>query len=53
MLPCNVVVMEKDDGKISISAIDSLASMMAVDHSALKEVAAEIRAKLQKVIGAV
>jgi len=53
MLPCNVVIMEKDDGKISISAIDPLASMIAVEHSALKEVAAEIRAKLQKVIDAV
>lgn len=50
MLPCNVVVMEKDDGKINVSAIEPLASMMAVGNSKLNSVAKQIQKKLEKVI---
>jgi uncharacterized protein (DUF302 family) len=50
MLPCNVVVMEKDDGKINVSAVDPLASMMAVGNSKLNSVAKQIQKKLEKVI---
>ncbi len=50
MLPCNVVVMEKDDGKINVSAIEPMASMMAVGNSKLNSVAKEIQKKLEKVI---
>ncbi len=50
MLPCNVVVMEKDDGKISVSAIDPIASMMAVEVAELNTVASQIQEKLKTVI---
>ena len=50
MLPCNVVVMEKDDGKINVSAIEPMASMMAVGNSKLNAVAKQIQEKLEKVI---
>jgi len=50
MLPCNVVVMEKDDGKINVSAIEPMASMMAVGNSKLNSVAKQIQKKLEKVI---
>ncbi len=50
MLPCNVVVMEMDDGKVRVSAIDPLASMMAVGNKALNTIAKEIRKKLETVI---
>jgi len=50
MLPCNVVVMEKDDGKINVSAVDPEASMMAVGNTDLKPVASEIKKKLERVI---
>ncbi len=50
MLPCNVVVMEKDDGKINVSAVEPMASMMAVGNSKLNSVAKEIQKKLEKVI---
>ncbi len=50
MLPCNVVVMEKDDGNINVSAIEPVASMMAVGNSKLNSVAKQIQKKLEKVI---
>ena len=50
MLPCNVVVMEKDDGKINVSAVEPMASMMAVGNSKLNSVAKQIQKKLEKVI---
>ena len=50
MLPCNVVVMENDDGKINVSAVDPLASMMAVGNRNLEGVAIQIQQKLKKVI---
>jgi uncharacterized protein (DUF302 family) len=50
MLPCNVIVQEKVAGKVEISAVDPSASMQAIDNKVLQDIAAEIRAKLQKVI---
>jgi len=50
MLPCNVILQEKETGKIEVSAVDPLASMAAVENSVLKEIASEIKIKLQTVI---
>jgi len=50
MLPCNVVVQQRDGGKVEVSAVDPVASMMAIDNSALGGIAAEVRARLQRVI---
>jgi len=50
MLPCNVVVMEKDDGKINVSAVDPLSSMMAVGNKNLNVVVKQIQEKLKTVI---
>ena len=50
MLPCNVIVQEKTEGKIEVSAVDPAASMQAVENIALNEIASEIRGRLQKVI---
>lgn len=50
MLPCNVIVQETTESKVEISAVDPVASMQAVENPALKEIAAEIRDKLKKVI---
>ncbi len=50
MLPCNVVVEEVEPGVCEVSAIDPLASMMAVQNPHLNEIASEIQAKLKKVI---
>jgi uncharacterized protein (DUF302 family) len=50
MLPCNVVVMEKGDGTTEVTAIDPIASMMAVQNDALKPLALEVTEKMKRVI---
>jgi uncharacterized protein (DUF302 family) len=49
MLPCNVIVQERDGG-VEVAAIDPIASMKAVENPGLREVAEQIQAKLKKVI---
>ncbi len=50
MLPCNVIVKENADGNVEVSAVDPIASMMAVKNESLGLVAEEVRNKLKKVI---
>ena len=50
MLPCNVIVQEREAGKIEISAVDPIASMQGVKNETLGELAMEIRDKLARVI---
>jgi uncharacterized protein (DUF302 family) len=51
MLPCNVIVQEKVPGQVEVSAVDPAASMLSVVNDDLREIATEIRVKLQNVIG--
>lgn len=51
MLPCNVIVQERESGS-EVSAIDPLVSMVAVDNPALSAIAKEVRGKLQRVVSA-
>lgn len=50
MLPCNVIVQEKDGGVVEIAIIDPVASMKAIENDELHEIAAEIGARLRRVI---
>ena len=50
MLPCNVIVRDAGNGRMEVAAIDPVASMQAIDNPALKQTAAQVRAKLEKVI---
>ena len=50
MLPCNVIVQEKEEGVIEISAIDPAASMSSVANEDLNDIAGEVRDTLQRVI---
>ncbi|MDP3980948.1 MAG: DUF302 domain-containing protein [Chlamydiota bacterium] len=50
MLPCNVIVQENDGGKVEVSAVDPIASMLAIENEELREIANQIQAKLKKVI---
>jgi uncharacterized protein (DUF302 family) len=50
MLPCNVIVQEKEAGQVEVSAVDPAASMQAIENDELAAIAKEIRARLQKVI---
>lgn len=50
MLPCNVIVQERADGKVEVSAVDPVASMLAIDNPRLGSIAEEVRGKLRNVI---
>ena len=50
MLPCNVIVQEKDGGLVEIAIVDPVASMKAIENDELHEIATEISAKLSRVI---
>jgi len=50
LVPCNVIVQEKEAGEIEVAAVNPIASMQAVDNGALGEIAEEIKEKLEKVI---
>lgn len=50
MLPCNVIVQEKEPGIIEVSAVDPMASMVSVNNQSLGEIADDVREKLKRVI---
>ena len=50
MLPCNVIVQEREKGKIEVSAVNPIASMMAIENEELGNIASEVVTKLQNVI---
>lgn len=52
MLPCNVVVRDAGRGETEVAVIDPVASMQAIDNPALQQAAAQVRAKLERVIAA-
>lgn len=52
MLPCNVIVQQKENG-VEIAAVDPVASMQTIDNPKLGEIANEIRQRLQRVIDSV
>jgi len=50
MLPCNVIVQGLENGKTEVSAIDPLASMMAIQNPSLGETAMTVQAIMKKII---
>ncbi|MGI9532420.1 DUF302 domain-containing protein [Lutimonas sp.] len=53
MLPCNVIVQERNKGDIEISAVDPMASMQAVENNNLGQLAKEVKTKLENCIKAI
>jgi uncharacterized protein (DUF302 family) len=49
MLPCNVIVQQREDG-VEVSAGDPIASMLAIANPNLEAIANQVRTKLQAVI---
>ncbi len=49
-LPCNVVVEENANGEVEVTAVDPIASMIAVKNESLATIATEIQQKLRRVI---
>jgi uncharacterized protein (DUF302 family) len=52
MLPCNVVVQERSDGRVEVSAIDPVAAMAVIENPQLQELASAVRKKLGAAITA-
>lgn len=50
MLPCNVLLQQKAEGQVEVSAIDPIASMQAISNPKLGEVATEVQGMLKSVI---
>jgi uncharacterized protein (DUF302 family) len=50
MLPCNVIVYDAGEGKSVVAAVDPVASMRAVENASLLPAAADVRARLERVI---
>lgn len=52
LLPCNVVVAEDADGRISVAAIDPRAMFAVVDDPALAPIVDDARARLERALAA-
>ena len=52
MLPCNVVVIDQGNGKTEVSAVNPVASMMAIRNTGLQSIALEVAEKLKRTIEA-
>ena len=50
MLPCNVVVQEVGKGLVEVSAVDPIASMMAIQNPKLATIAGEVSDLLKQII---
>jgi uncharacterized protein (DUF302 family) len=50
MLPCNVVVQQREADAVEISAVDPVASMSAIDNRQLGSVAGKVRELLKQVV---
>lgn len=49
MLPCNVIVQEKD-GQTEVSAVNPVASMQSIDNEELGNLAEEVQSTLKRVV---
>ncbi len=49
LLPCNVVVREEEDGKITVAFMDPIAVLKLTDRPEIVQLATEVRAKLERV----
>lgn len=50
MLPCNVIVQQREDGRVEVSAVDPVASMKAIDNPQLAGIAGQVREMLKQVV---
>ena len=50
MLPCNVIVQEKENGDVEVAEVDPLTSLMAIENDDLRDIANEVKARLTRVI---
>ena len=53
LLPCNVLVQERADGKVEVSAVNPMETMSAVQNKNLEEIAREVSRNLQEAINSI
>ncbi len=53
LLPCNVLVYEREDGKIVVTAMDPEAALKLVGNPNIEEIAKEVKKKIEKALGKV
>lgn len=49
LLPCNVVVREEADGKVTVGFMDPIAVLKLTDNPKIAEIAEDVRARLERV----
>jgi len=52
LLPCNVLVREDDEGAVSVSFMDPQSVLSLVDDPGVERLAAEVKARLERVLAA-
>ncbi|HEX9920409.1 MAG TPA: DUF302 domain-containing protein [Candidatus Methylomirabilis sp.] len=50
MLPCNVIVQEREPGQAEVAAVDPMTTMQAVGNPKLKAIAERVRIKLKRAV---
>jgi len=50
LLPCNVLVYERDDGKVVVTAMDPEAALKLVGDPSVEEIAKEVRKRIEKAL---
>ncbi len=53
LLPCNVIVYERDDGKTVVSAVDPVQTMAAQADPAIRPIAQQVQEKLRRALDAI
>ncbi len=50
LLPCNVLVYEKDDGKVVVSAMNPEAALKLVGNPNIEDIAKQVRTRIEKAL---
>ena len=52
LLPCNVVVYTRDDGKTAVMVMDPVAALSMISNPQIAEIAKQIAEKMRRVLSA-
>lgn len=53
LLPCNVVIYTRDDGKTAVMIMDPVAALSLIGNAEITEIAKKVSEKMQRVLAAV